>query len=104
MHFIQNSWFTHNWIFLLLFMCGVVAVVAYINNRRKLYQFAVTGFVTTLLGVVCFLMLPSIQHSLSINNEMLPDLNVGESSEEKISTLSKVIDFLLSIVKHKLGD
>lgn len=90
--------------FLLLFISGTLAVVAYINNRKTLYKFATTGFLTMLLAVVCFLMLPSIQHSLSLNKEMLPDLGVGESSEEKISTFSKVIDFLLSIVKHKLGD
>lgn len=104
MHVIQNSWFTHNWILLLLFACGVVSVVGYINNRKKLYKIAVTSFFTTLLAVVCFLLLPSIQHSLSLNKEMLPDLNVGESSEEKISTFSRVIDFLLGIIKHKLGD
>jgi hypothetical protein len=35
---------------------------------------------------------------------MLPSLKVGKSDEEKISVFSKIIDFVIGILKNKLGD
>lgn len=104
MHFIQNSWFTHNWIFLLLFLIGTFTIVAYINDRKKLLRYSSASFLLLLAFVVCFMLLPQINHSLEINHDLLPSLKVGKSSEEKISTFSKIIDFIIGIFKNKLGD
>ena len=104
MHFIQNSWFTHNWILMLLFLIGSLAVVAYINDRKKLLKYSSASFLLLLLFVICFMLLPDISHSLSVQNDLLSSLKVGKSSEERISTFSKIIDFIVSILKDKQGD
>ena len=104
MHFIQNSWFTHNWIFLLLFLIGSLSVVAYINHKRRLLRYTSGSFIILFVFYVCFLILPQINHSLAFNDDMLPSLKVGKSDEEKISVFSKIIDFVIGILKNKLGD
>jgi membrane-bound ClpP family serine protease len=104
MHFIQNSWFTHNWIFLLLFLIGSVAVIAYINNRKVLYQYT-SGFFLLLLGLIFyFVLLPEMNESLSLGDNLISSISIGKSAAEKISTFSKFINFLLDIIKDKLGD
>ncbi len=104
MHFIQNSWFTHNWIFLLLFLVGSLAVIAYINDKRKLLRYTSVSFIVLFVFYMCFLVLPQINHSLALNDDLLSTLKVGKSAEEKISIFSKVIDFVIGILKNKPGE
>jgi len=104
MHFIQNSWFTHNWILMVLFLLGSLAVVAYINDRKKLLRYSSASFMMLFVFVICFMLLPNISHSLSVQHDLLSSLKVGKSSEERISSFSKIIDFIVRILKDKQGD
>lgn len=104
MHFIQNSWFATNWIFLLLFLIGTLAVIAYINNKTKLFKYSVSCFSLLFLFILCFFLLPEINNSLSLHKDILPQLGVGDSSEENISAFAKIIEFISQIVKDKLFD
>jgi hypothetical protein len=51
-----------------------------------------------------FLVLPQINHSLALNNNLLSTLKVGKSTEEKISIFSKVINFVIGILKNNPGE
>jgi hypothetical protein len=103
MHFIQNSWFTHNWIFLLLFLTASISVVAYTNNRVKLFRYSLYSFSGILFAAVYFFLLPGIE-AVTMKHTIIPELGVGSSHEERISIFSRIIDFLLSILKHKIDD
>jgi len=100
MHFIQSSWFTHHWIFLLLFL----SIVAYINDKRKLLRYSTVSFLLLFAFYMYFLVLPQINHSLALNDNLLSTLKVGKSTEEKISIFSKVINFAIGILKNKPGE
>jgi hypothetical protein len=104
MHFIQNSWFTHNWIFLLIFLMGVLSVVAYINNKRRLFTFASISLSSLMAFTFWFMLLPDIHQSIESSRQLLPSLNVGRSSEEQLSAFSKMIRFLADIIKDRLFD
>ena len=104
MHFIQNSWFAHNWIVLFLFICSVVSIVAYMNNRRKLFRLASYTLMLLFAFTATFLLFPAIHQSLSMNQDLLSSIEVGKSTEEKISTFSKIIDFIARILKNKIGN
>lgn len=104
MHFIQSSWFTHHWIFLLLFLVGSLSIVAYINDKRKLLRYTTASFMLLFAFYMYFLVLPQINHSLALNDNLLSTLKVGKSTEEKISIFSKVINFVIGILKNKPGE
>lgn len=104
MYFIQSSWFTHHWIFLLLFLVGSLSIVAYINDKRKLLRYATVSFILLVAFYMYFLVLPQINHSLALNDNLLSTFNVDKSTEEKISIFSKVINFAIGILKNKPGE
>jgi asparagine N-glycosylation enzyme membrane subunit Stt3 len=104
MYFIQSSWFIQHWIFLLLFLVGSLSIIAYINDKRKLLRYATVSFILLVAFYMYFLVLPQINHSLALNDNLLSTFNVDKSTEEKISIFSKVINFAIGILKNKPGE
>jgi len=102
LHFIQNNWFTNNWIFLLLFLLGAVVLIAYIKNRKRLFQISSVGILLLSLVGFCFILLPQIKHSMAAQSSILTELGIGKSSEENLSAFSRFIDFIVTICKDKL--
>jgi len=45
-----------------------------------------------------------MSHSLSLGDNLISSISIGKSAAEKISTFSKIINFLLDIIKDRLGD
>jgi hypothetical protein len=75
----------------------------YINDKKNLMKYTSASFLILFVFIVCFLLLPEINHSLSLNSDLLPSLKV-EKSEDNISIFSRIIQFVLDILKDKLRD
>jgi hypothetical protein len=85
-------------------MSGSLSVVAYINDKKKLLKYSSASFLFLLVFIMAYFLLPQINHSLSLNNNLMPGIEMGKSSEERISTFSKIINFIAGILKDRLGD
>ena len=102
MHFIQNNWFAANWILFLLFIVACLLVVFYIQHRKQLFRYSAIVFFALFVSYFIFFFIPQIQYGLSLQNSILPKMDSDKASEEDLSTLAKFIDFIWSIIKHKL--
>ncbi|HNB81192.1 MAG TPA: hypothetical protein PLP34_04895 [Chitinophagaceae bacterium] len=104
MHFIQNSWFVHHWVFLLLPLIGSVVVIAYMKDRKNLLRMAGSLFLLVLVAGIVFIAIPELTGALYPNKTLLPDLEVNKSSDEHLSGFSRILDFIARILKDRLND
>ena len=100
MHYIQNDWFTTNWLWVLLFLIGSIVLISYINNRNDLLKKALVSFIivfifTLGLGFYSpnFISLNATKISF---NEVTPENIKGESPAFFSNFLGAVWDVLSS--------
>lgn len=104
MHFIQNTWFASNVMFVLFFCLACLSAVAYMNNRIRIFKKAMYATLASfLLAMALFI---SSEHSGS----HLPVASVPSASatasqvESNPSVLSRVADFVIGIMKQKVSE
>ena len=103
MHYIQNDWFTTNWLWVMLFFIGSVMVVAYINNRNLLLKKALVSFVSVFV----------ITLSVAFYSPNFINLNAGKMAMNEVATqnikaespalFSNVLGFVWSIFSSKIN-
>jgi cell division protein FtsW (lipid II flippase) len=105
MHYLQNSWFVTNWLWVLCVLAIAVAVIAYINNRKILLK---RSMVT-----ICLMFILSVSGTLAFtgnysNNSrvILPVENDGTqlSEQESTSMVQSVFSYIFNIAKERVSE
>lgn len=104
MHFIQNTWFASNVMFVLFFCLACLSAVAYMNNRIRIYKKAMYATLASFL--LAMLMFVSSEHtSNALPVAAVPSASAAASQvESNPSVLSRVADFVIGIVKQKVSE
>lgn len=105
MHYIQNSWFTHNWIWVFTFIILFVAIAAYINNRKGLLKKAVAALGLFFVLSVCSSAVYFNQGKTLLTPGLTMENNPGKQTEVDhgsfFGTFSKAI---LKILSDKVSE
>ncbi|QLH44875.1 MAG: hypothetical protein HWD58_04225 [Bacteroidota bacterium] len=104
MHFIQNTWFASNVMFVLFFCLACLSAVAYMNNRIRIYKKAMYATLASFL--LAMAMFVSSEHATTgFPVASVPSASAATSQvESNPSVLSRVADFVLDIVKQKVSE
>lgn len=103
MHYIQNNWFSDNWLLIILIFLGALTLIAYINNKKQMLKKAFitlsvyTGFIITLTCLA-----PSYG-PLRLEKQLLPEFSSSENSIENATVFSQIVKFVLNTIKDKLS-
>ncbi len=103
MHYIENDWFTSNWLWVLLFFIGSIVLISYINNSKSLLKKAMVSFVAILIvTLVASFYSPNF---ISINANKITFSEVGtENMDAKSPALfSNFINVLWNVLSSKIN-
>jgi hypothetical protein len=102
MHFIQNSWFLHHWTFIVLLFSLGFSLIAYINQKRKLFkQMAIVTCVFVAINLFSFINSFSFV-SPTLRNTMLHVTSQDEVDVHHQSISENFLNLLFSIAKEKV--
>ncbi len=104
MHYIQNSWFTTNWTWMIMICLIGIAVVAYINNRIVLLKKSLVAVVSIFILTISLSISGLTIVSTSIQDKMLNNIKTNSSEVETSGVFSKVSAFVLNVIKDKIAD
>ncbi len=104
MHYIQNSWFVINGLWIILIMLVALAVIAYMNNRLALLKKMTVSFVSVfILLVTLHIALPSLHTSVD-STSVFTEKAMEQTQVSSSSIFNSAIDFVLSVLKDKVSD
>ena len=103
MHFIQNTWFASNVMFVLFFCLLCLSAVAYMNNRIRIYKKSMySAVVVFLLALGVFV--NAQQHQQKLSFKSLGQIQTDKTQVEAPSIFSRIADLVLDIVRHKVSE
>ena len=103
MHYIENDWFTSNWLWVLLFFIGSIVLISYINNSKSLLKKAMVSFVAILIiTLVTSFYSPNF---ISINANKITFSEVGTENMDAHSPalFSNFINVLWNVLSSKIN-
>lgn len=104
MHFIQNSWFAENWLWLLLLGTAGIAIVAYLNNRMVMLRRSLIS----MLGIFLLTMTLSFTGlhvgSLNPSGNMLEKMSSETTDVKSPDLISGLFTFMLDALKEGIAD
>lgn len=104
MHYIQNSWFMINGMWIILIMLLALAVIAYMNNRLALLKKLTVSFVSVfILLVTLHIALPSLNTSVDTAS-VFTEKAMEQTQVSSSSIFNSAIDFVLSVLRDKVSD
>ncbi len=103
MHFIQNTWFASNVMFVLFFCLLCLSAVAYMNNRIHFYKKSVySALVVFLMALGVFV--NAQEHQQKLFFKSLGQIQTDKPQVEAPSIFSRIADVVLDIVRHKVSE
>jgi hypothetical protein len=102
MHYLQNSWFTTNWLWVLSFIVLSIAVIAYINNKRSLLRQSLAGFgIMFILSVWGTLAYTDFSSAMPSARFPLQSTSQDVNNNQEGSVMETLFSYVYSIVKEK---
>jgi hypothetical protein len=104
MHYIQNSWFTYNWIWIVFLMLGAATLIAYIKNRQGMMRKSLFLFAGLLLISLSISLLAPDYSLFSFAKPDLAELSHSDQNMDGNNTIfSKILELIARILKEKLN-
>ena len=104
MHYIQNSWFTYNWIWIVFLMLGASTLIAYIKNRQGMMRKSLFLFAGLLLISLTISLLAPDYSLFSFAKPDLTELSHSDQNMDGNNTIfSKILELIARILKEKLN-
>ena len=104
MHYIQNSWFTYNWIWIVFLMVGTASLIAYIKNRQGMFRKSLILFAGLLLISLSLSLFAPDYSLFSFAKPDLAELSHSDQNMDGNNTIfSKILELIARILKEKLN-
>lgn len=103
MHYIQNDWFTTNWLWVMLFFIGSVMVIAYINNRNSLLKKALVSFVSVFVITLSLAFYSPDFITLNSGKMVMQEVATENIKAESPALFSNVLSFVWSVFSSKIN-
>lgn len=104
MHYIQNSWFMVNWLWIFLLVSCVGMLVAYMNNRTSLFRKSLLSG-----GLILTLIMFSAIWSSQYKMPTPAVVNASKNSQEVIndnpspSIVSGIANYIVKLVRKRIN-
>ena len=103
MHYIQNDWFNTNWLWVMLFFIGSIAVIFYINNKSLLLKKALISFSLFFVFTLVLSFYSPNLFSMKGKDLSLTETSIDNYKIESPSVLTNVLNYVISIFSSKIN-
>ena len=103
MHYIENDWFTSNWLWVLLFFVGSIVLISYINNSKSLLKKAMVSFVAILIITLVTSFYSPNFISINANKITFNEVGTENMDAQSPALFSNFINVLWNVLSSKIN-
>jgi hypothetical protein len=103
MHYIENDWFTSNWLWVLLFFIGSIVLISYINNSTSLLKKAMVSFVAILIITLVTSFYSPNFISINANKITFSEVGTENTDAQSPALFSNFINVLWNVLSSKIN-
>lgn len=103
MHYIENDWFTSNWLWVLLFFIGSIVLISYINNSKILLKKAMVSFVAILIITLVTSFYSPNFISINANKITFSEVGTENMDAQSPALFSNFINVLWNVLSSKIN-
>jgi len=103
MHYIENDWFTSNWLWILVFFIGSVVLISYINNNKSLLKKATLSFFAVLIVTLAASFYSPNFISINASKITFSEVAAENMDAKSPALFSNFINILWEVLSNKIN-